>query len=84
MIRYTVVWQKQTEADLANIWNEGVDRNAIAEAANRIDSELAVDAHMKGTLVSERSRELCVDPLHIMFRVDQMDRRVDVYRISRV
>jgi hypothetical protein len=74
MIRYTVVWHQLAENELADIWNQAVDRAEVTLAANSIDAQLAVDAHEKGSVVSARSRELTIHPLQVLFRVRRDDR----------
>lgn len=70
MTRYTVVWHRLAEEELADIWN----RAAVASAANSIDTAIAVNAQQKGNSVSSRSRELTIPPLQALFRVRTNDR----------
>jgi hypothetical protein len=83
MIRFNVTWLKGTQDFLAELWVEGPDRQAIAEAADRIDAELANDAHAKGTAVSEGLRSLSMPPLHILYAVNEQDRLVEVVSLRR-
>ncbi len=46
-MRFTVTWHPSAQAELARLWNRGPDRQAIADAANRIDAELRVDPDRK-------------------------------------
>lgn len=39
-MKYTVVWNETAEVDLAALWIEADDRQAIADAADRIDRDL--------------------------------------------
>ena len=48
MIRFTVVMHPLAEQELGQLWLDAPDRPAVAEAANRIERELVVDAHLKG------------------------------------
>src|SRR5262245_48226683 len=34
---YTIVWLPTAEAELAQIWLDAADKNAVTQAANRID-----------------------------------------------
>jgi hypothetical protein len=43
-MKYTVVWLLQAENELADIWNNASDRQAVADAADRIDWHLSRDA----------------------------------------
>jgi plasmid stabilization system protein ParE len=84
MTRYTVVWHRLAEEELADIWNQAADRAAVASAANSIDTALAVDAQQKGNSVSSRSRELTIPPLQVLFRVRINDRIVEVFSVAHV
>ncbi len=42
-MKYTVVWLPSALTMLAELWNDGPDRAAITQAANRIDRNLLVD-----------------------------------------
>jgi hypothetical protein len=43
MTRYTVVWPKGTEDEMAELWIAAPDRDAIAAAADSIDVQLSED-----------------------------------------
>jgi hypothetical protein len=82
MIRYTVVWHAAAHAKLAKLWNESLNRRAIADASNSIDRLLAVDPESKGNTRSDLSRQLVVYPLAVLFRVREPDRIVEVFEVS--
>jgi hypothetical protein len=84
MTRYTVVWHQLALDELADLWVQAPDRGAITQATSAIDHELADDPATKGRRVSERSRELTVPPLHVLFRVQTDDRKVEVFSITSV
>jgi hypothetical protein len=42
-MRYTVVWTKMADGHLANLWIQASDRQAVADAGNRIDVALRED-----------------------------------------
>jgi hypothetical protein len=48
MIRYTVVWREDVQNDLASLWLNSPIRQQITAAADGIDTELLIDAHLKG------------------------------------
>ena len=83
MIRFTVVWVRDAQDELADAWLSAPDRNAISDAANLIDSELAVDAAAKGIELSEGIRALFAPPLRVLFTVNGEDRIVEVLRVRR-
>jgi plasmid stabilization system protein ParE len=78
MIRFTVTWLRGAQNHLADLWTGSADRSAVARAADAIDAELAVDAHLKGAPVSEGLRTLHIPPLHVLFSVSEPDRTVEV------
>ena len=45
MSRHTVVWLQDAQDELAQIWLDSDDREAVTQATSRIDSVLAVDPH---------------------------------------
>jgi hypothetical protein len=67
-MRYTVTWLPTALDELAVIWNSAVDRQAVADAANAIDRDLARDAHAKGQdFITYRVMD--VAPLQVNFTV---------------
>ena len=81
MTQYTVAYGGTTQADLALIWLNSLDRSAVTRASNAIDAQLKFDASQKGQLVSEGLRQLEVTPLIVQFTVDEGGRIVTVWTI---
>jgi hypothetical protein len=44
MTRFTVVWHEGAHEELAEVWINARDRNAVTAAAHLIDVELSQDA----------------------------------------
>ena len=84
MIRYTVVWPKAAQDELAELWIAAQDRDAIASAANSIDAELSENAPVKGVELSEGLRALFAPPVRVLFAVRDEDRVVEVLRVRRL
>ncbi len=84
MIRYTVTWHKVAEDELAEIWLQSPTRSAVTAAVDKIDRELAVDAHLKGTFLVLDIFELLQFPLFVYFRFSQDDRLVTVLLVKTV
>lgn len=84
MTRYTVVWHPLAEKELAELWLEAPSRAALGIAADQIDQELSTEADLKGLVVSARSREISVAPLHVLFRVKTEDRLVEVFSATLI
>jgi hypothetical protein len=83
MIRYTVVWIRDAENELADLWIRAPDRNSVAAAARDIDTELAQNAAFKGVEIAEGLRAFTSAPLRVLFTVDDGDRIVKVLRVVR-
>jgi plasmid stabilization system protein ParE len=81
MTRYTVVWSDPAQNQLARIWLEASDKQAVTAAANAIDAELAADAEKKGGELHEGLRTLDILPLHVLFTVSPPDRMVRVVTV---
>lgn len=82
MIRYTVLWREEVQDDLARVWIDSSNRQQLTAAADQIDAELLVDAHLKGDLISETTRLFTCAPLVVRFRIDEGDRKVFVEAID--
>ena len=63
MIRYTVLWRKEVQDDLTQLWLNSADRQQITAAADFIDAELLIDAHVKGSMLRQGARLLLCPPL---------------------
>jgi hypothetical protein len=50
MDRYTVLWREELVEKLAGLWLNYHDRSRLSSAADQIDDDLSVDAHLKGSL----------------------------------
>jgi hypothetical protein len=80
---YTVLWKPAAEAQLADLWNAGPDRGAIASAADEIDARLKRNPQAEGEDREEGRRILIIPPLAVIFKVYEPDRTVwvsDVWR----
>jgi hypothetical protein len=79
----TVLWRPLAEQQLAQLWVNAADRNAIAAAADAIDGLLRRDPHLRGESRSGNKRILFVPPLTALFEVHEQDRIVYVTAIAR-
>jgi hypothetical protein len=84
MTRYTLVWHASAQDELAQLWINARDRNAVTTAAHVIDVELSQDAATKGVEVGEGLRAFFAPPLRVLFTVDEGDRVVEVVRVRRL
>lgn len=83
MTRYTVAWYADAQDQLASIWIDAPDRNAVSSAADSLDRELATDPERKGRPVGDRLRVLHEPPLEVLFDVIEPDRLVRVLTVRR-
>jgi len=67
---YTVVWKPVPEEELARLWTEALDRDAITTAANDIDRLLRSDPHGQGESRSGAVRVMFIHPLGVFFHMD--------------
>jgi len=82
-MRYTVLVEKPAENQLARIWARAADQQAVADASDRIDAELANDAHRKGIPLGV-FRKYTDDPLSVLFYIDPDDCKVHILQYRRV
>ena len=75
---------ESAQEELAELWVNAKDRNAVPTAAHIVDAELSEEAATKGVEVSEGLRALFAPPLRILFTVSEEDRLVEVVRIRRL
>jgi len=83
MTRYTVVWHQDAHDELARLWLESRDREAVTLAADAIDRRLSSDALTQGITVPDNLRQLTIPPLRVLFAVSEPDRMEKVLDISR-
>jgi hypothetical protein len=69
MIRYTVVWLNTARDELARLWIVSIDKQALTDAANQLDRQLAIDPDTFGMLVREQLYECSFPPLRVLFRL---------------
>jgi hypothetical protein len=75
---FTVLWKPDSQQQLAQLWINGPDRNAIAAAADRIDARLKQDPQLQGESRFGDLRILIELPLAVIFKVNEADRTVMV------
>src|SRR5262249_51266959 len=77
------VWDPAAEQELAELWMNSPDRNAVTLAADRIDQALKTDPEQEGESRPDGRRILLVVPLGVLFRVLPDDRLVRVLQVWR-
>lgn len=82
---FTVIWRPKAEWTLAELWTDGPDRQAVADAANAIDDLLRTAPLEVGESRSaENVRILTVFPLSVYYDVISADRLVVVWAVWHV
>ena len=82
MTRFTVVWHQEAEDELARIWLESENRQAVSTAANAIDRQLGNDADAKGIYLFVGLRLFEQQPLRVIYRVREEDRLASILYIE--
>lgn len=82
-MNYTVLWEPGAERRLAELWNAGPDRGAIAAAADQIDTLLARDPTAQGESRSGNRRLVYRGPLAVLFDVRLAEGTVYVLAVDR-
>jgi hypothetical protein len=75
-MNYTVLWKPAAQQELAQLWINAADRNALAAAADLIDALLHTDPQSLGESRHNDMRILICPPLAVNFKVSEPDRTV--------
>ena len=82
--RFTVTWTKSAVAELADLWLEADDREAITLATAAIDRELALDPTTKVRSLSEGLSFIDSFPLRVFCEIRESDRIVEVVGVRMI
>ena len=80
-MKWTVSYQPYAADELAAVWLDAADRQAVTDAANLIERELGNDPLNAGESRGGNSRVLCEAPLAVFFDVSEQDRAVTVWGV---
>lgn len=80
-MNWTVIYRPDAADDLATIWLNATDRQAIADAANSIDRQLGMAPLTAGESREGNNRILCEGPLAVFYDVDVQDRIATVWAV---
>ena len=80
-MKFTVILTPLADLQLAEIWLAANDRQAVADASDRINASLRNDAGQQGRLRSDGRRVILHAPLSITFEVDEADRKATIVSI---
>jgi hypothetical protein len=80
---YTVTWDRMAENELATIWINAQDKEAVRRAADFIDAELRSDPYSLSESRSGNARIMVIPPLVVRYAVQEDDRKVIVRMVWR-
>jgi plasmid stabilization system protein ParE len=78
---FTVTYKPSAEQELAAVWMNAPDRQAVTQAAHRIDALLRTAPHLQGESRDGMSRIMFERPLAVQFEVNDADCLVDVLKV---
>jgi len=81
-MRYTVIWKPLARGQLADLWVNAPDRQAVADASNRIEPTLRDNPEAKG-MPWGRFYTWIDEPLTVLFEVDPGDCMVRILLVRR-
>ena len=76
-MRFTVIWSPFALDQLADLWLNAQDRNAVTTAQYQIDQLLLIDPDLQG-IPFFGDRALSVPPLRVRFTINPDDMIVEV------
>jgi plasmid stabilization system protein ParE len=79
-MRYTVEWLPSAVDELATIWNDAADRQAVSRAADQIEVLLRTSSQVRGGN-GEGTHAYTIFPLAVIFEVSPDDRKVTVLEV---
>jgi hypothetical protein len=84
MDSYTVVWLRDSEADLAALWLDSHSRDSIPAAMPLLERKLREAPQRYGSHVSEGLWKIYCDPLKAYFSIREADRIVEVSNVRLI
>ena len=79
-MRFTVIWSQAAQSQLAELWVNATDRNAVTRASHQIDQLLAIDPDQQG-IDFYGDWLLVVTPLQVVYRIIPADMQVVIDRV---
>jgi hypothetical protein len=80
-MNYTVTYKPSAEQELAGLWITTPIRQAVTDAANRIDYLLRIDPHHQGESREGNVRIAFERPLAVQFEIHDHDLLVEVLKV---
>jgi plasmid stabilization system protein ParE len=79
---YALDWSQRAQDELADLWTNATDRDAVTAAADEIERLLSRDPLGHGESRSGNRRILFEPPLAVLYRVDPQRRAVTVITVG--
>lgn len=83
-MKYTLLWKKNAEDRLFEIWLASDARNGVTAAINEIDRLLQRDPDLIGESRTGNERILIVPPISVAFEVSVDDRIVTILSVNEI
>ncbi|MEX2176118.1 MAG: hypothetical protein WD872_17280 [Pirellulaceae bacterium] len=80
-MKYTVVTTTIADYQLAAIWLYASNRQQVADAFDRLEASLKLDAHLQGRHHPDGWRVTAHSPIVITFRVSEPDRLATILSV---
>lgn len=81
-MKYEVIWLYDALDQLAAIWNDAPDQDAVTAASYRVDQRLATNPAVEGESRTGTERITFEPPLCILFRVFESEKSVEVATVT--
>jgi hypothetical protein len=82
-MNYTVVWKPEAEDELAEFWMTATDRQAVADAAYRMERALGDHPLSTGESRNATTRVAFDGPLGVFYEVSDADLLVTILKVIR-
>ena len=83
-MKYTVVWTRNAEDLLAQVWLNASNRQEVRRATDEIDLLLHDDPELQGESRPNGRRMLLNNPVGVVYQVKPDDRVVEVLYVWRI
>jgi hypothetical protein len=81
-MKWTVTYRPSADEQLAELWLNATDRQAISSASNAIARQLASDPLIAGESREDNLRILIEPPIAVIYDVSELDRLVSVWSVT--
>ena len=81
-MKWTVTYRPSADDQLAELWLNATDRQAVARSSNAIARQLAADPLIAGESREGNLRILIEPPLAVIYDVSESDRLVAVWSVT--